>query len=57
MPALDEVDFPRRWRTCPECREKKPGVRRDLPTKLTQCDPCWFKTDPARHGHPGEKRS
>jgi hypothetical protein len=52
MPRLDEVDAPKRWRTCPQCREKKPGVRKDEKTGLTQCDPCWFSTDPARYGHP-----
>lgn len=55
MPRLDEVDAPKRWRTCPACRERKPGVRKDEKTGLTQCDPCWFSTDPARHGQPEDR--
>lgn len=51
-----EADGPAtRWRRCPECGRKAPGVRKDQKTTLTQCDRCWFGTDPKQYGCPEGK--
>lgn len=54
--AKYEVDHPARWRRCPHCGEKKPGVRKDPRTGKTQCDPCWFSTIPAWDPRPEGER-
>lgn len=49
-----EVDYPARWKRCPQCGDRAAGVRKDLLTDLRQCDACWFGTNPADHGHTKE---
>ena len=53
IPMISEVDGnPARWRRCPRCGERQPGVRIDPLLEKTLCDRCWAAIDPAKHGHP-----